>query len=212
LGIGWWIPSDTQHPDFVAQPEPSSQSAPAQPESIQASGTQTTAYEEFLSTATHLVTQISRTLPLTPETQEAPITSQILDVAVAGYSFTLDTEAERLSAAVPESEHLSMADLQISTTLIPQTQNPAPTNGSSLFGALLEVFDKNRGKAKEYMHSLKHWWALNKEKTVFDIPYKWVTLCLSYMKGPKIEDWVKAQQEFINDQKSTGRLANFESH
>jgi hypothetical protein len=90
--------------------------------------------------------------------------------------------------AVPESEHLSMADPQISTTLIPQNQNPTPTNGNSLFGTLLEVFDRNRAKAKEYMRSFKCWWALNKEKTVFDILYKQVTLCLHYIKGPKVED------------------------
>jgi len=212
LGIGWWIPSDNQHPEFVAQPGPSSQLATAQPESIQALGTQTPAYEEFLSAATHHVAQISGTLPLIPETQEAPITSQILDAAIASYSFTLDTEVERLSAAVPESEHLSMADPQISTTLIPQTQNPAPTNGNSLFGAPPEVFDGNRAKAKEYMRSFKHWWVLNEEKTVFDIPYKRVALCISYMKGPKVEDWAEAQQELMNDQKSTGRLVTFESH
>ena len=59
---------------------------------------------------------------------------------------------------------------------------------TALFGALLEVFDRNRVKAKEYMCSFKHWWALNEEKIVFDIPYKRVTLCISYMKGPKVED------------------------
>ena len=69
--------------------------------------------------------------PLTPETTETPITSRILEAAIAGYSFTLNTEAERLSAAAPriqhlsvgitESKHLSMADPQISTTFIPQT-------------------------------------------------------------------------------------------
>ena len=133
-------------------------------------------------------------------------------MAIAGYSFTLDTEAECLSAAVPESEHLSMAGPQISTTLIPQTQNPAPMSGSSLFGAPPEVFDGNRAKAKEYMCSFKCWWALNEEKTVFDIPYKRVTLCISYMKGPKVEDWAEAQQELMNDRKSTGRLVTFESH
>jgi hypothetical protein len=45
-------------------------------------------------------------------------------------------------------------------------------NGNSLFGTLLEIFDGNRVKAKEYMHSFKRWWALNEEKTVFDNPYK----------------------------------------
>jgi len=53
---------------------------------------------------------------------------------------------------------------------------------------------------------------LNEEKTVFNIPYKRVTLCLSYIKGPKVKDWAEAQQEFMNDRKSTGRLANFKSY
>ena len=119
-------------------------------------------------------------------------------MAVASYSFTLDIEAEplsvaalgieHLSTAITESKHLSIADPQISTTIIPQTQNLAPMNGNSLFGAPLEVFNGNRVKAKEYMHSFKCCWALNEEKTVFNIPYKRVALCLSYMKGPKVED------------------------
>jgi hypothetical protein len=62
------------------------------------------------------------------------------------------------------------------------------------------------------MRSFKCWWALNEEKTVFDIPYKQVALCISYMKGPKVEDWAEAQQELMNDRKSTGRLVTFESH
>ena len=78
-------------------------------------------------------------------------------MAIAGYSFTLDTEAEHLSVAVLESEHLSMVGPQISTTIIPQTQNLASMNGNSLFGALLEVFDGNRVKAKEYIRSFKCW-------------------------------------------------------
>ena len=135
---------------------------------------------------------------MTPETSETPITSQILEAAVAGYSFTLNIEAECLSVAAPriqclsagitESEHLSMADPQISTTIIPQTQNLAPVNGGGLFGAPPEAFNGDRAKAKEYMHSFKHWWAVNEEKPVFSIPYKRVTLCLSYMKGAKVED------------------------
>jgi hypothetical protein len=39
-----------------------------------------------------------------------------------------------------------------------------------------------------------------------------VTLCLSYIKGPKVEDWTEVQQEYMNEQKSTGRLASFESY
>jgi hypothetical protein len=105
--------------------------------------------------------------PLTPETTKTPVTSRILEAAVASYSFTPNTEAEHLSAAAPriqhlsagitETEHLSMADPQISTTFIPQTQNLAPANGGGLIGALLEAFDGNRAKAKEYMCSFKHW-------------------------------------------------------
>jgi hypothetical protein len=48
------------------------------------------------------------------------------------------------------------------------------------------------------MCSFKHWWALNKEKPVFNILYKRVALCLSYMKGAKVEDWAEQQQEYMN--------------
>jgi hypothetical protein len=200
-------PSDCQHPDFIEQPGPSSQSATVQIGSTHALGTQTPAHEEFLSAALQEVARTTGSHPLTPETSETPITSQILEVAVAGYSFTLDTEAECLSAAAPrihlsvgiiESEHLSMADPQISTSFTPQTQNPPLVNGGGLFGAPPEAFNGDRAKAKEYMHSFKRWWALNKEKPVFSIPYKRVALCLSYMKGAKVEDWAEQQQEYMN--------------
>jgi hypothetical protein len=102
---------------------------------------------------------------LTPETTKTPITSQILEAAIAGYSFTLNTEAERLSVAAPriqhlsvgitEFKHLSMADPQISTMIIPQTQNLAPVNRGGLFSTPPEVFNGNRAKAKKYMHSFK---------------------------------------------------------
>jgi hypothetical protein len=90
---------------------------------------------------------------------------------------------------ITESEHLSIADPQISTTII--SQNPALVNGGGLFSTLPEVFNGNRAKAKEYMHSFKCWWALNEEKLVFNIPYKRVALCLSYMKGTKVKDWAE---------------------
>jgi len=62
------------------------------------------------------------------------------------------------------------------------------------------------------MCSFKLWWALNEEKPVFSIPYKRVALCLSYIKGAKVEDWAEQQQEYMNKQKSTERIAKFESH
>jgi hypothetical protein len=105
-----------------------------------------------------------------------------------------------------------MADPQISTTVIPQTQNPAPINGRGLFGASPEAFNGDRAKAKEYLRSFKRWWALNKEKPVFSIPYKRVALCLSYMKGAKVEDWAEQQQEYMINRRSTGRIAKFKSH
>jgi hypothetical protein len=59
LGLGWWIPSDCQHPDFVEQPRPSSQLATVQLESTHTSGTQTPAHEEFLSTALQEVARMA---------------------------------------------------------------------------------------------------------------------------------------------------------
>ena len=44
------------------------------------------------------------------------------------------------------------------------------------------------------MWAFNCWWKLNKEKIVFDQPYKCVALYLSYIRGKKVNDWVDARQ------------------
>ena len=82
------------------------------------------------------------------------------------------------------------------------TQNPqntsAPSNGNSLLGSAPTPFDGDRDKAKEFMHSYKRWWRLNDEKPAFSIPYKQVALCISYIRGKKVEDWADKQQEAMD--------------
>jgi len=71
------------------------------------------------------------------------------------------------------------------------TQNPvtpAPLNGSSLLGTAPKAFDGERSDAKEFLHSYIRWWKLNDGKAAFSIPYKRVALCLSYIRGCKVED------------------------
>jgi len=79
--------------------------------------------------------------------------------------------------------HLTAGTTVMSTTLV-----VAPNEGG-LFGSSPEAFSGNRTKSKEFMHSFIRWWKLNKEKAVFDQPYKCIALFLNYMRGPKVEDW-----------------------
>ena len=52
------------------------------------------------------------------------------------------------------------------------------------------------------MRSFKHWWHLNNEKAAFNIPYKHIALCISYIIGRKVEDWADAQQEAMDERVS----------
>ncbi len=88
---------------------------------------------------------------------------------------------------------------EANTTITQNPQNtPALSNGTSLLGSPPTPFDGDRDKAKEFMRSYKRWWRLNDEKPAFAIPYKWVALCISYIRGKKVEDWADEQQEVMD--------------
>ena len=175
MGLGWWHLADTQHPNFIEQPRPSSQSATIQsPEPISRTTSQ---YKEFAAGALHYVATLQGPHPLEPETQHAPVTEAIYLAAASGHPIPTETQ--------PAMSHLTAGTTVTGTT-------PAITgaaNGGGLFSSLPEAFSGDRSKSKEFMHSFIRWWKLNKEKAVFNQPYKCVALFLNYMRGPKVEDW-----------------------
>ena len=80
------------------------------------------------------------------------------------------------------------------------TEQMVQQNGKSLLGTPPNIFDGNRENAKEFMHSFKRWWTLNDDNAAFAIPYKCVTLCLSYMRGKNVEDLSTLQMALVGYQ------------
>jgi hypothetical protein len=144
------------------------------------------------------------THPLTEETPEQPHTTQILQAAIAGATFEpLITEAT-LTAA--------MASTSSNTAVLAQASPAPPANGGGLFGAPPDAFQGDRPKAKSFLASFTHWWKLNHDKAVFSEPYKRVALCISYLKGPYVDDWAELQQKNMDTNMMRGRPRTSELH
>ena len=62
------------------------------------------------------------------------------------------------------------------------------------------------------MRSFMRWWKLNDEKPAFSIPYKRVALCISYMRGPRVEDWADERQEHMDKEVADGLVKEYEGH
>lgn len=54
--------------------------------------------------------------------------------------------------------------------------------------------------------------SLNNDKAVFAIPYKHVTLFISYLKGPNVEEWANARQKDMDTDVNHGTLPKSEYH
>ena len=157
VGLGWWKPTDPQHPNYTIpeQPRPSSQSALAQPESAYTLGHKTLVHEEFLAGALHQVAFLKEKQTLILEPKELALATAILQSTLAGVTFELSTLKTQLlelyiTAPAMSAEANTMITTQNLDTL-------APLNGNSLLGSPPKPFDGNRDIAKEFMCFYKRW-------------------------------------------------------
>lgn len=105
-----------------------------------------------------------------------------------------------------------MAGPQASTAIPHTGSAPTQTSNGGLFGSPPEPFDGDRTKAQAFFRSFVRYWKLNTDKTVVTEPYRRVALFLSYLKGPKVEDWADAQQKKMDDNVTNGRAKTSERH
>lgn len=138
---------------------------------------------------------------MTPEPQH-PVRIQTLEAeAISGHIFTPAPLGTYQTMSTEGNRALTGGD------------PPEPkSGGSGLLGAPPKVFDGKRSEAKEFMRAYVRWWKLNKEKPAFSIPYKRVALCISYMRGPKVDDWTDEQQEAMDKDVDDGVVEEFEGH
>jgi hypothetical protein len=78
---------------------------------------------------------------------------------------------------------------------MPAVAAQAPAQGpnndpQSLFGSVPLIFDGSWDKSDNFMQAFDLYRTINRSHHVFTNLYNRVMMCLSYMKGPKVNDWV----------------------
>ena len=74
-----------------------------------------------------------------------------------------------------------------------------------------EIFDGDRTKAKKFMKEFTLWKLCNLNNEALSIPFSRVALCLSYIKGPNVDDWVSATTDDVYE-KVHGRAGRPATH
>ena len=82
---------------------------------------------------------------------------------------------------------------------------PAPQNGG-LKGANPENFDGTRTTAEKWWRQFTLWKLINRNTDALGIPANRILMALSYMRGPKVDDWVQLQVEWLEGELQQGRL------
>src|SRR5882672_6461227 len=69
-------------------------------------------------------------------------------------------------------------------------QAPHGTNGA-MKGQPPTIFDRERSKTNQFMTEFQLWWMINSGAEVMNNPFQRIALCLSFIRGPKVDNWVE---------------------
>ena len=53
------------------------------------------------------------------------------------------------------------------------------------------IFDRNRKKTNLFMTQFQLWWMINNESEVMRNPFQRISLCLSFIRGEQVDNWVE---------------------
>ena len=72
------------------------------------------------------------------------------------------------------------------------------------------IFDGKRSSAENFLKAFRRYKMMNEHNNVMNVPFLRILTALSYIRGPLVEDWVNAQDEWLEkrvDTTKTGHLA-----
>jgi len=80
-----------------------------------------------------------------------------------------------------------------------------------LKGSPPKEFDGTRFKLETFGNNFSIYQRINQKNQVIKEPYSRVLMAMSFMKGPKIQDWVRAQMRGLDDKVDPNKRGLFES-
>jgi hypothetical protein len=75
----------------------------------------------------------------------------------------------------------------------PRESTAAEEKEQSLQGNKPKEFDGSRKDSQTFMDHFNVYWRINRRNRNMREPYTWVLMAISFMNGPKIQDWTRAQ-------------------
>ena len=97
--------------------------------------------------------------------------------------------------------------MSVNTTTTAPTGNPS--NGS-MTGIAPAIFDGKRANAENFLNQFRRYKLMNEGNKVMSEPFLRILTALSYIRGSMVEDWVNAQDEWLEkrvDPTERGHLA-----
>jgi hypothetical protein len=82
----------------------------------------------------------------------------------------------------------------------------------SLCGSPLNVFNGTRDKVDSFLQAFGLYQAINSQHIMMREPYNRIMMMLSYMKGPKIDDWVQEKATLLETAVSNGTANPNDEH
>ena len=99
---------------------------------------------------------------------------------------TIHTDTAPITAL--ETTQAKMASISIQTTTTgPPIKGP---HGGSLYGTPLPQFTGAQSDSKAFLQKFKGWWLVNGDKPVFEEPYRWSALFLTFVNRKDVDNWV----------------------
>src|SRR6266850_1431272 len=69
-------------------------------------------------------------------------------------------------------------------------QAPHGTDGA-MEGQSPTIFNRERSKTNQFMTEFQLWWMINSGAEEMNNPFQRIALCLSFIRGPKVDNWVE---------------------
>ena len=184
LGLGYWTTTDPRHPDNRKTVTTESTPVPSTSrvvEPIEEEYHKPAVQEEvdIISAGLHHTTTLQGTNHLNTE----PIRPIIM---------TNIKQTTRMGGYVPAEEPPAAA---VYTTSVEEPREPSipEEKEQSLQGNKPKEFDGSRKDSETFMDHFNVYWRINRRNRNMKEPYTRVLMAISFMNGPKVQDWTRAQ-------------------
>ncbi len=115
-------------------------------------------------------------------------------------------QGEEIPLSYPPAEAINAITEQHTTDI---TTNKG--GYGSLKGSPPKEFDGTRSKSETFGNNFSIFWRINQKNQVMKEPYSRVLMAMSFMKGPKIQDWVRAQMRALDNKVNSTKWGLSES-